>query len=247
MKVLLADDEPLARERLAAALADFADVVLVGEACDGDQALEMIERLRPDVVILDIQMPGISGIRLAEGLGRRPDPPEVIFLTAYGSYAISAFELEATDYLLKPVRPGRLRLALDRARRRLAGRALRGDAARTPDTTSIWIPRGETRVRLSPSAVLWVEAARDYVLIHVADQSYILRETMAGMTSRLAEIGVLRVHRSALVNPHRISAVRRVGRSGVALELEGGAIVRVGRAYAQEVLAMLRIDRPGRA
>lgn len=244
MRVLLADDEPLARERLIAALAEFPDVELVGQASDGDEALDMIVRLEPDVAILDIQMPGVSGIALAQWIGRQVRPPEVIFLTAFGSHAITAFELEATDYVLKPVRATRLRLALDRARRRLTGRALRGEAAPVHDASSIWIPRGASRVRVAPSTVQWVEAARDYMLIHTSDQSYILRETMAALEARLADAGLLRVHRSALVNPGFIREVRRVGRGGIELVLEGGAVVRVGRGYVRQTVATLGMDRP---
>lgn len=245
MKVLLADDEPLARERLAAALADCPDVVLIGEACDGDQAIEMIDRLNPDVVILDIQMPGLTGIRLAEGLKNRTEPPEVIFLTAFASYAITAFEFEATDYLLKPVRPARLRQALDRARRRLVGRALQGGAPDPQDPMFIWAPKGASRVRLALSSIVWVEAARDYVMVHTADQSFILRETMARMEARLADAGIIRVHRSALANPRFIRAVHRAGRNSLALQLEGGALVRIGRAFASRVVAILGADRAG--
>lgn len=250
MRVLIVDDEPLARERLAFALRDMPDAELVGEAADGIEAAEKIAALRPDLVITDIQMPGRTGLAVAAEL-TGPDRPEVVFVTAHEQFAPDAFDVEAIDYLIKPVRLDRLKQAVTRARRRRAERAALAHAAgpaalrpgvHTPapkneDVIVVPDPRGDRYV--SVSLIDWVEAAKDYVLLHTAQQSHMVRMTMAELERRFDPREMLRVHRSAFVRRGAIRNVERPGRGAIVLELADGLKVQVGPSYMRLVAAAL--------
>ena len=252
MRVLLVDDEALALDRLRVFCADIEGVEVVGQAQNGDEALEQIETLRPDLVILDIQMPGRNGLRTAADIRVEPRP-ELVFVTAHEHYAPDAFDLEAADYILKPVRFDRLRLATDRARRRrdmreAAARAglleaemetLRTDSRAAGDP-EIWVPERNGQRRVPIETIDWVEAARDYVLLHTEMRSFMLRITMAALEAKLAGTALLRVHRSAFVRPSKVAEVRRVQRT-TTLILQDGTSVQVGPSYVASVEAALRI------
>jgi two-component system LytT family response regulator len=243
MRVLLVDDEQLALDRLRTFFADISGVEVVGEANDGDEALRLIEEQRPDIVILDIQMPGKSGLRTAASIDVDPKP-ELVFVTAHEHYAPDAFEIDAADYLLKPIRFDRLRQAIERAghRRRLREQAeragvleaevaeLRAGKASASDELDFWVPdtRGQTRVPID--SIDWIEAARDYVLLHTEVRSYLLRITMAALEERLAGGPLVRAHRSAFVRPDKVAEVNRTGRRLV-LKLTDGTSVQVGPSY----------------
>ncbi|HRD44943.1 MAG TPA: LytTR family DNA-binding domain-containing protein [Caulobacter sp.] len=261
LTVLIVDDEPLAIDRLKVGFRGLAGVRVVGSARSGEEAIDMIAALTPDLVILDIQMPGRTGLEIARVMKETSEPgPEVIFATAYDAYAPEAFEVDASDYLLKPIRFERLQIAVDRARRRIDARragqriselelvvdALRdsvaaapGGAAQSLYETEIWIPRAGGLARVPVANIQWVEAARDYILIHTEHRSYIVRETMAGIGGRLDPSLVLRVHRSAYVNRLHVESVDRTGRGGLRLRLAGGAEVPVGMSYRNAVLTGL--------
>ena len=243
MRVLLVDDEALALDRLRTFFADIEGVEVVGQARDGDEALEQIKRLTPDLVILDIQMPG-TGLRAAADIAVEPRP-EIVFVTAHEHYAPDAFEVDAAYYLLKPVRFDRLRQAVERARRRRrlreqaerAGKleeevsALRGGspaAAREDD--GFWVPERDGQRRVPIEAIDWIEAARDYVLLHTNVRSHLLRATMSALEEQLAGSPLVRVHRSAFVRPDRVVEVKRANRS-LTLVLSDGANVQVGPNY----------------
>ena len=208
MRVVLVDDEPLSLQRLSRALEGLAEVTVVGVASDGDEALRQIHDLVPDLAILDVEMPGRSGLAVAAELplDRRP---EIVFLTAFDRYAAEAFGVEAVDYLLKPVRPERLRQAIERAGRRRAERLLGQSAAHGPASTgepatatgpagTLHLPDRDGGRELPQSEIVWIEAAKDYALIYTPTRSHILRITMSELAERLHP-SIVRVHRSAFV------------------------------------------------
>ena len=226
MRVLLVDDESLALDRLDTFFSDIENVDVVGRARDGDEALEKIRELLPDLVILDVQMPGRNGLRTAADIEVEPKP-ELVFVTAHEHYAPDAFDVDAADYLLKPVRFDRLRQAVDRARRR---REMREQAQRAgrleeelaqvraagtptrPEDDGFWVPERHGERRVPIDTIDWIEAARDYVLLHTSMRSHLLRITMAALEERLAGSPLLRVHRSAFVRPDKVTEVQRSGR-----------------------------------
>lgn len=242
LRVLLVDDEPLALRRLILALNLLAAVEVVGTARDGDAALDEAHRLAPDLIILDVVMPGRNGISVAAEL-EREDGPEIIMMSAFDSYAAAAFEVEAVDYLLKPLRPDRLRQAIDRARRRRKEKAARAkllaDASEIVPQAVIHIPHRHGGRELPLSEIVWIEAARDYAMIHTVTRTHILRATMADLEEQLPDT-ILRVHRSAFV---ALAHVRRWGvpaKGTHVLILSDGAEIVVGPSYIQEVRTALR-------
>src|SRR4028119_1559573 len=200
MRVLLVDDEALALDRLRTFFGDIEGVEVVGQARDGDEAVSEIQRLTPDLVILDIQMPGRNGLRAAADIAVEPRP-EIVFVTAHEHYAPDAFDVDAAYYLLKPVRFDRLRQAVDRARRRKALRAAEeragqleeqveqlksGQAPRAHDDDGFWVPERHGQRRVPIDTIDWIEAARDYVLLHTSMRSHPPRRTQAAAAGRRA-------------------------------------------------------------
>lgn len=236
MRVLIVDDEPAARERLEVLLGQVAGVVVVGSASDGESALAAVEALKPDLVLLDIQMPDINGLRVAARLPAE-QRPEIIFVTAFEIYAADAFEVEAVDYLLKPVRFDRLRQAMERAVRRRQLGARPSPVAQ--EMRSIWVDSRTGSVRVPLADIEWIEAAKDYVLLHTATRSFLHRSTMAAMESQVAGTGLQRVHRSAFVRLDRVMALQGRGRGITALVLAGDVEILVGPTYAPDVFAAL--------
>jgi DNA-binding LytR/AlgR family response regulator len=241
LRLLLVDDEPLALQRLSAVLGGFDGIEVVGTAGDGDTALAEARRLRPDLIILDVEMPGPSGLSVAAELASE-DGGDIIILSAFDRYAAAAFELEALDYLLKPLRPDRLAQAFQCARRRRAERAAHA-SARTDELgvepASINVPDRHGGHDVPISQVIWIEAARDYAIIHTRTRSHILRITMNEFAASLPE-SIIRVHRSAFVNA---SEARRWGTpaKGVySLILSDGTMVGVGPSYVVGVRGLLR-------
>ncbi|PZU61228.1 MAG: DNA-binding response regulator [Sphingobium sp.] len=256
MRILLVDDETLALDRLRTLFADIEGVEVVGQAKEGTSALALIAELTPDLVILDVQMPGRNGLRIAADMPQEARP-EIIFVTAHEHYAPDAFEIEAADYLLKPVRFDRLRHAVERARRRRALLAqaarserlqeeldaLRAGAGSSQTETEIWVPDRQGHRRVAITSITWIEAARDYVLLHTELRSHMLRITMAGLEEKLAGTPFVRVHRSAFVRPDMVAEVRRAGRSTV-LILHDETQVQVGPSYAASVEETLGFRKP---
>jgi DNA-binding LytR/AlgR family response regulator len=244
---LLVDDETLALDRLRTLFADIEGVEVVGQAKEGSAALALVSELQPDLVILDVQMPGRNGLRIAADLPVE-ERPEIVFVTAHEHYAPDAFEIDAADYLLKPVRFDRLRQAVERARRRraMAVQAARADAleeqlhalqqgdAQAQEDSEIWVPERQGYRRVAIDTVSWIEAARDYVLLHTDLRSHMLRITMSALEEKLTGTAFVRVHRSAFVQPDRVGEVRRSGRT-MTLVLLDGTQVQVGPSYANSV------------
>lgn len=252
MRVLLVDDEPLALEKLRAGLSTVPGLVIVGAATDGDQALTLIRETSPDLVLLDIQMPGASGLDVARQLGR--SEVEVVFVTAFSDFAAEAFRLDAADYLLKPVAADRLLEAVTRARRRRAIRDLaypprppeaRRAAAADVYTREFWIRQADGQRRLPVADIQRIEADRDYALLHTPLHTFILRITMSELEQRLDPAELIRVHRSAFVRPSAVHRVEGHRRTALRLHTGDGAIVDVGASYAARVLESLGlVDTP---
>lgn len=250
--MLIVDDEPLAADWLARCLAEWRDVELVGVAPDAEAARALIAESRPDLVLLDIQMPGESGMALARAISEVRGP-EIVFVTAFAEHAAEAFEVEAADYLLKPVQPDRLAEAVRRARRRRETRVRDEEVVGAPDGApdpaagtydeELWIRRRDGFVRVRVSQIRRIEAARDYALIHTAAKTYIQRTTMADLAERLDPAELMRVHRSAFVRLSTVARVERGGRNLMRLHTEDGAAVEVGVSYAKKVAEALGLDR----
>lgn len=245
LRTLLVDDEPLALERLQVFFRDIAGAEVVGTARDGREAAEAIERLKPDLALLDIQMPEQNGLRVAATLPPE-DRPEIIFVTAFEQYAPDAFEVEAADYLLKPVRFDRLWQAVERAKRRkhiktLAGRAEAAAAPAAEREDGLWVPTRAGAVFVPVESIDWIEAQRDYVMLHTSTRSHILRISMRALEEKLDPAQLMRVHRSAFARPANVVEVERLGRTISALVLKDGAIVQVGPNYARAVAERLKL------
>jgi DNA-binding LytR/AlgR family response regulator len=251
LRTILVDDEPLALERLRVFFNDITGAEVVGTARDGREAADAIERLKPDLAILDIQMPEQNGLRVAATLSEE-DRPEIIFVTAFEQYAPDAFEVEAADYLLKPVRFDRLWQAVERAKRRkylraMAGRAEAMEAAApqpdpSPHEDGLWVPTRAGALFVPVETIDWIEAQRDYVMLHTATRSHIVRLSMRALEEKLDPAQLMRVHRSAFARPGNVVEVQRMGRTINALVLRDGAIVQVGPNYAKAVAGRLNLD-----
>jgi two-component system response regulator AlgR len=205
LKVLLVDDEALARARLRTLLAgcDAPAAVPAGEAANAAQAMELLLRQPVDAVLLDVHMPGADGLALAQALRGMPQPPAVVFVTAHAEHAVAAFELEAVDYLTKPVRRERLQAALQKVQRALLAR---GEAAAAPETLLIH-DRGRTE-RVPIDEVLYFKAELKYVTVRTSARSYILDASLSELEERHAA-HFLRVHRNALVARRALRALER--------------------------------------
>lgn len=208
LKVLIVDDEPLARLRLRALLAEADDpaVEVVGEAGEAQQAVDLLRVQACELVLLDIRMPGRDGLQLAEALRRLASPPSVVFVTAHGSHALRAFELDAVDYLTKPVRRDRLQAALRRvAQRRGAGPTLPAP----PDDTPVLVVSDRTRtLRIPLDEVLYLRAEMKYVTLQTATRRHVLDESLTELEARLGS-GFIRIHRNALVARHAVRELQR--------------------------------------
>lgn len=252
LKILIVDDEPLAARRLRILIERRPDLRLVGTAKDGDEAVEAIRTLEPDVVLLDVQMPGLDGFevveRLAGGL-----PPVVIFVTAFDHHASRAFEARALDYLVKPVDAQRLYDALDHARirrdqieassqveelREIIANLRRGGASATPAQRferEFWVRSlGET-LRVPVDEIERIEAERDYVRLHTSERSFLHREPISDIEKRLDPEAFLRVHRSTIVRRDRVTAIGKSASRTPILRLASGEQVSVGRSYADRI------------
>ena len=229
--VLLIDDEALARQRLRQLLHEAPDFDVIGECADARQVAEVVRELRPDVVFLDIRMPHADGFEVQEAI--RTLVRHVVFVTAHAEHAARAFDVAASDYLVKPVTQARFTAALDRIRRSLGepgserillGGRLGGAAVRVDD-------------------VSWVEADGAYVVVHAAGRRHVLRESMAQILERLGARTFVRIHRSAGINLAHVRAVRRGKASGLEVELSDGVRLPISRRNAREVVDLLRRSR----
>jgi two-component system, LytTR family, response regulator AlgR len=209
LRVLLVDDEDLARLRLRTLVADCREVpaTVVGEAANAVQAADFLAAHECDLLLLDVHMPGLDGMKFAARLRQQPTPPAIVFVTAHAEHALQAFELEAVDYLTKPVKRERLQAALQRVAQRLAQQVERPEAATADDEVLVVSDRGRV-VRVPVAEVLYLKAELKYVTLRTAGHSYVLDDSLAELEARLGE-RFLRVHRNALVARPAVRALER--------------------------------------
>jgi DNA-binding LytR/AlgR family response regulator len=253
LRVLAVDDEPLALRRVELALAEMADVALVGQARSGAEGLDLVRTLRPDVLLLDIQMSNLDGFGLLEQLPHE-DAPLVVFVTAHEAFALRAFEVGAIDYVVKPLAFDRLRAALvraraalhqaDQARRaadlRLLVRTLRSEMGDQPAyATGFWAERKGEHLRASVQNIDWLEADRDYVRLHTRDGPLLMRGPLSTIQEALDPTQFIRIRRSALVRTDKIQSIRNRGYGDVRVTLASGEELRVGKTYVTDVRRLL--------
>ncbi|MFB0611909.1 LytR/AlgR family response regulator transcription factor [Aurantiacibacter poecillastricola] len=237
LRTLIVDDEPLAIERMQVLCAEIPQLRVVGTASDGDSALRLSEKLNPDLLLLDMTMPGKDGLQVAREAGSLDSPPAVIFVTAHENFAVEAFDLEAIDYVLKPVAGDRLERAIERA---LARRDRNGEdsAEDSQWLTEFWVPHRSELLRIDASEVYRIDAERDYVRLHVGETSYLLLQTIAGLEEKLDPDKFIRIHRSTILRKDFIAGLRHEGLGVWCAELADGEELRIGRTYLKKVKAM---------
>jgi two-component system LytT family response regulator len=262
-RVLIVDDEPAARRGVAQLLEQFDEFEVMAECATGEEMIAAVERDEPELVFLDVQMPGLDGFGALARLGRRT-APLVIFVTGYDRYAVRAFEAHAIDYVLKPYSPDRFRRACDHAVRQLrqrrqvedesyrerllelledlSARGTAGSRVATPDRepARFLVKKGRSRVLIvSGDSVLWAEARKDYVRLHATDGGHLIRETMANVERQLDPARFIRVHRSAIVRMDAITEIRTLGDGRLEVVLTDGSCHPVsasGRRQLEEKL-----------
>jgi two-component system LytT family response regulator len=248
-RALLADDEPLARERLKFLLAGQQDVEVAGECRNGREVVAALKESRFDVLFLDIQMPGINGFEVIEKIGSA-NMPVTVFVTAHNQYAVQAFEVHALDYLTKPVEADRLQATLTRVRERIASQAalvtqeqlksVLASAARQEFPRRILIHNGAKDSFVSIRDIDWIEAADYYACLHVGSKSFMLRESIKQLSKTLDPQQFVRIHRSIIVNVDQVTEIFREGQSEGSVVLKSGQRLRMSKAGQQGLLSVGR-------
>ena len=250
LRVLIVDDERLARHHLRKLLGEILDVECIGESSNAESALAALRVANPDVVLLDVQMPGFDGFEVVKRIPAEK-MPAVIFVTAFDHYAVKAFDVHATDYLLKPPDPDRLRRALESARLRLQSksfaaeqkrlRALVEQLSRSSSGITELVARDRGRaLRIPVTEIDWIEAEDNYVRVHAAGRSHLIRGTIAALERELDPERFIRIHRSAIVNVSRARELRHSLRGGYSIVLSSGEKLRVSRAHRKRVAQLFR-------
>jgi len=256
IRALVVDDEPPARQGLTRMLAAHRDITVVGESRNGSEAVRAIRAARPNLVFLDVEMPGLDGFGVLRALAPGP-VPLIVFVTAFDDYAVRAFEVHAIDYLIKPFSDRRFADTLARVRQQLQ-QAAATDAARRlsallgapladnpaepsvePRADTLLATTGRRSVVIAISEIDWVEAQDYCVLVHIAKTSYLLRDSIRRLEPRLAAHGFVRVHRSALVNRARVRELRRPAQRDWCLVLDDGTELPVSRRLRPEIQRQL--------
>lgn len=244
IRVCVVDDEPLARRGVLSLLAGFDDLQVVGEYEDGSAALAGLQAQPPDLVFMDVQMPGMNGLDVLAALPPQ-QRPLAILLTAHDSFAVRAFALNAVDYLLKPVDDARFAEAMTRARQLLRLREL--DTARTlPVAVAPSRPLEKFSVRIGhrtlfihAASVAWIGADGDYAVLHVGERTYIVRESLHQLAAQLDPARFVRVHRSSIVRLDQVAELQPLTNRDAVLRLHDGTPVRVSRTYIDALLSAL--------
>jgi len=251
LRCLIVDDEPLARDRLRRLLRDERDVEIAAECADGRKAVAAIVKLAPDLVFLDVQMPGLDGFGVLEALPSE-SIPAVIFVTAYDQYALRAFDSQALDYLLKPFDRERFQRALGRAREELRKRhagtieprllaLLEQLEEQKPFLERLCIKSAGRVYFLRADDVDWIEAEGNYVRLHAGKEAHLLRETMNHLETRLDPQRFLRIHRSTIANIERIKELHPWFKGEHVVILRDGSRLTLGRAYRDRLARICRL------
>ena len=245
IRTMVVDDETMARERIVGLLQQEQDIEIIGQCADGAQAVHAIHAQQPDLVFLDVQMPACDGFGVIREVGPERMPP-VVFTTAYDEYALKAFEVHALDYLLKPFGRDRFQQALTHARahveRRRAGdlgmrlMALVQDVKPEPQRLDRLVVKSGGRIHfLRTDDMVWIEAAGNYVRLHMVEHSHLFRETMNGMEARLDPRRFVRIHRSRMVNSDRIKELQPWFNGEYVVILQNGTRLTLSRGYREKL------------
>lgn len=234
LRTLIVDDEPLAVERMQVLCAELEGLSVVGTANDGAAALRLAEKLKPDLLLLDMTMPEMDGLGVARELGGQDDPPAVIFVTAHEDFAVEAFDIDAVDYVLKPVASDRLERAIQRAITRRSEEKSAGQEW----LNEFWVPNRSELLRIDAQQVSRIDAERDYVRLHVDGRSYLLLQTIAGLEAKLDPDQFIRIHRSTILRRDTIRGLRHEGLGVWSVELDNDEGLRIGRTYLRKVKSM---------
>lgn len=249
IRVLIVDDEPLARKRLRELLKDDSEVVIIGECANGAETISAVRELAPDLIFLDVQMPGLDGLAVSETLNGGQSPL-LIFVTAYDQYAVRAFDVQAVDYLLKPFDRARFAQALQRAKERLREKrrddvnqqilGLLSEIKDKPQYLDRLVIKNNDRVFvLKTDEIDWIEAEGNYVRVHFGKQSSLIRETLTHLATQLDPRKFPRIHRSGLVNIDRIQELQPWSHRDWRIILRSGAELRLSRNYRDQLHHLL--------
>jgi two-component system LytT family response regulator len=252
LTVLVVDDEPLARRRLTRLLSKMDWVGRIEEAAEVSEACRKAADIQPDVLLLDIQMPGGSGFDVLDRLG--PELPSIVFVTALDHHALRAFDANAVDYVTKPIEPGRFGLAMERARSATGSRHQANRIAELQETIAslkqtlsaqprqareLWVKvRGE-HVRIPQESIVRIQAERDYVRIHIAGADYLYHESLSALEQRLDSSHFIRIHRGTIVRRDAMVRIKQAPFAALIAVLTDGSEVRVGRTYSSAVRSKL--------
>jgi two-component system LytT family response regulator len=253
VRAMIVDDEPLARDGVRMHLEEESDIEILGEAGSGEEAVSMIETLRPDLLFLDVQMPGLDGFGVLDAIGPA-HMPVTVFTTAYDQFALRAFDAHAIDYILKPYDADRFRKALDRARTQLSGRRKvqlddRLDSlmdelrTRHQYLERIVVRSGGRILILRVSEIDWIEAASNYVRLHAGGREYLLRETMTALEGKLDPTDFVRIHRSTIVRVDRIRELEPLFQGDYVVILDDSTRLTSSRGYREKLQELLQGSR----
>lgn len=241
IKVLVIDDESLARDLIIELLKDFNEFQVIGECSDGLEAVKTIEKLRPDLIFLDVQMPLLNGLDVLEKI-KDDFLPQIIFVTAFDNYAIRAFDFHAIDYLLKPFSRSRFQKAVLHAKAQINQQnnvetkqqfsdLLENHKSKTPHLQRIFVKDNGKIILLEPEAVDWIEADDKYLHLHTAQKTYLIRQTLNSIEAELDPNIFLRIHRSTIVNLTRVKEIHPLFNGEYILILQNGAKITLSRNY----------------
>ena len=246
LRVIIADDEPLARCYLATILTERDDVEIVTECENGRQTIDAVLAYRPDVLFLDIQMPGMTGFDVIDNI-QSDLLPKIVFTTAYAEFAVEAFKVGAVNYVLKPLEDAQVFESLDRAKTLMTSKStllnslvpVAPQDSTPPKKTSLIVKDRDVFAKLNIEDIIWVEAAGDYICIHLAEGTRLIRSTLKTISKRLSEENFMQVHRSTLVNLNAISETDVGPKGELVLRLSSGSELYASRRYSRAVKARL--------